>query len=582
MGNAASTLAGRARQLLRAGGGRAGEAELVAGLFGSGANPSRWLGLLHDLLAPLPDVRRAENGDWELVSPPSPPAGRPTELAFVALAMAATSADPWRARLAAISAVRVHGGRLEGVFDAAINPRCRLPRYLTEATGLTEAEVEEAPPFAELADELLEFLHENVLVGLEVRAQLDVLGHELSRLDRPGLGNRLLDLGQLAARMGLKAKPSLPTLAAAVGLTHPRPYRPAVDARVTARLAGRLLALAEARGLARAEALFVRPEREPRGALLQPQPPAAPAGPGVYLLRDAAGRVLYVGKARRLRRRLADYHGRQLGVLRRLEGLAAAAFRIDTIGAASELEALILEARLLRRHEPPYNTQRRAHRPALFLRADLTTDGASLTTCREPASDDAIYLGPFRSARGAAEALRLVRRLFPGLAGRARRRAAERRPLVRAALRFLSGQKGEALDHLRAEQRALAATGDRFALAASHELLRRAIGFTPDIAAGPVHPLDGRLLVLSPAEGGRLLAHLIAGGRLIACFEADDPADARARAGLLGPDRPAADGDEFADEPGIVFRWLCSLGPEHRVEQLGRAGARGQPAGRAR
>src|SRR6266487_4174359 len=113
MGNAASTLADRARRLLRAGGGRAGEAELVAGLFGSGANPSRWLGLLHDLLALLPDVRRAENGDWELVPPPSPPAGRPTELAFVALATAATSADPWRARLVAISAVRVRGGRVE-------------------------------------------------------------------------------------------------------------------------------------------------------------------------------------------------------------------------------------------------------------------------------------------------------------------------------------------------------------------------------------------------------------------------------------------------------------------------------------
>jgi len=119
-----------------------------------------------------------------------------------------------------------------------------------------------------------------------------VLGHELSRLDRPGLSNHLLDLGQLAARLGLKAKPSLPTLAAAVGLTHPRPYRPAADARVTARLAGRLLALAEAGGLARAEALFVRPECAPRGALLRPDPPAAPAGPGVYLLQDAAGQVI--------------------------------------------------------------------------------------------------------------------------------------------------------------------------------------------------------------------------------------------------------------------------------------------------
>src|SRR6476659_6243917 len=105
----------------------------------------------------LPDVRRRAAGRWELLSDGAGVAARPTELAFVTLASTATAADPWRARLAALAAVRVRGGRVDGVFEAVFNPGCRLPRYLT-GTGLTQAEADEAPPFADLADELLYFL----------------------------------------------------------------------------------------------------------------------------------------------------------------------------------------------------------------------------------------------------------------------------------------------------------------------------------------------------------------------------------------------------------------------------------------
>jgi hypothetical protein len=179
-------------------------------------------------------------------------------------------------------------------------------------------------------------------------------------------------------------------------------------------------------------------------------------------------------------------------------------------------------------------------------------------------------------------ALGLARDLFPSLKRRARSGAAERRPQVQQALRFLAGQKQDVLDRLRADQRELARAGDRVSLAASRDLLMRAVNFSLDTAALCTHPMDGCLLVLSPGRGqgsgeadfaraekaAPLQAHLIAGGRLVACFEAEDETQALERAAASWPDPPAADGHELADERGIVFRWLCGLGPEHKIVRL--------------
>jgi hypothetical protein len=304
------------------------------------------------------------------------------------------------------------------------------------------------------------------------------------------------------------------------------------------------------------------------GALSRPDPPTAPPGPGVYLLLDAEERVLYLGKARSLQRRLAAYHRRQLGLLRRLEGLAAAVRRVETLPTTSELEALLIEARLLRRHQPPFNVQRATRPPALFLRADLDPSQATLTLSRTITADGCRYLGPFRTPAAASEALRLVRELFPGLKGRAGRRAAERRPLVQAALRFLAGQKQDVLKRLHAEQRVLAAAGDRVRLDASLALLRAAVTFSLDAATARLPSADARLLVTGPSPAGAVLGYVIQAGYLLACGEVADLEQARRWADAARFEPAWTMDPERVDEPTIVLRWLHTLGPEHRIARV--------------
>jgi excinuclease ABC subunit C len=133
----------------------------------------------------------------------------------------------------------------------------------------------------------------------------------------------------------------------------------------------------------------------------------APEAPGVYQFQDARGRVLYVGKAKQLRRRVGSYFSRQLEP--RLAGMLARARRLEFVVTATEVEALILENRLIKRHRPRYN---------VLLRDDKTYPYVKLTTgeawprallTRRVADDGNTYFGPYLGHGMAARVMDLIR-----------------------------------------------------------------------------------------------------------------------------------------------------------------------------
>ena len=133
----------------------------------------------------------------------------------------------------------------------------------------------------------------------------------------------------------------------------------------------------------------------------------APESPGVYQFQDARGRVLYVGKAKELRRRVLSYFSRQLEP--RLGGMLARAKRLEFVVTVTEVEALILENRLIKRHRPRYN---------VLLRDDKTYPYVKLTTgeawprahlTRRILDDGHSYFGPFLGHGMAARVMDLIR-----------------------------------------------------------------------------------------------------------------------------------------------------------------------------
>jgi excinuclease ABC subunit C len=137
-----------------------------------------------------------------------------------------------------------------------------------------------------------------------------------------------------------------------------------------------------------------------------------PAQPGVYLFKDRSGRVLYVGKAKRLSARVRSYLSGENGHPR-LRELMAESDDLDVIMTQSEVEALLLEATLIRQHKPHYNVLLKDDKSFPYVRVSVQEEFPRVSVTRHVRPDGARYLGPFTDVKALRRTLREIRRIFP-------------------------------------------------------------------------------------------------------------------------------------------------------------------------
>ncbi|MDX2177136.1 MAG: excinuclease ABC subunit UvrC [Candidatus Sumerlaeia bacterium] len=149
-------------------------------------------------------------------------------------------------------------------------------------------------------------------------------------------------------------------------------------------------------------------------ATLEQRTALLPANPGVYLMRDARGVILYVGKAQNLRIRVRSYFrpggdGRAF-----VEYLQRQIHTVDFIVTDTEKEALLLENTLIKKHRPRYNIRLRDDKTYVSLRLDPAAEWPRLHRIRRRrAGDKALYFGPYASSSSVKETMRFLQRLFP-------------------------------------------------------------------------------------------------------------------------------------------------------------------------
>jgi len=134
--------------------------------------------------------------------------------------------------------------------------------------------------------------------------------------------------------------------------------------------------------------------------------------PGVYLLKDAAGNIIYVGKARDLKKRLAAYFKNTGHTDIKTGMLVKKIADIDTVITRTEKEALLLESNLIKRYRPRYNVVLKDDKRYPSLRLDLNEAYPSFTIVRKIGQDDAMYFGPFASAQAVRETLKMINKTF--------------------------------------------------------------------------------------------------------------------------------------------------------------------------
>ncbi len=140
---------------------------------------------------------------------------------------------------------------------------------------------------------------------------------------------------------------------------------------------------------------------------------ALPQRPGVYLMRDRRGEVIYVGKAASLRNRVSSYFGSPHGLVPKIRRMVRRIADFEFIVTESEQEALILESNLIKERQPQYNARLKDDKSYPFIKIDTTEDFPIVYVTRRVRDDGARYFGPFASASSVRKTLALLKKLFP-------------------------------------------------------------------------------------------------------------------------------------------------------------------------
>jgi len=552
----------KVKRFLLTQGGAADEDTLIRHVFGSAGSAALWRTLLRQLLAPadgVPVFEERADGRWHIAGAGPILAGDAGlgALDWVAFDVETTGLKPYSQRIIEVAAIRYRAGREDDRFSTLVNPERALPGQIVSLTHITDDLLVDAPRFPEIVAPLLAFLGDDLIVGHNVAFDLAFLDAELRRAGRPTALNARLDTLALAQRvLTSQRRWNLDAVARALGLRPPKDrHRAEADARLTAAVLAALLDRAPERDLhtlddllrvggARGGSYQGEETQTGRGRGRSVMDPAwldaIPHLPGCYLMRDAQDTIIYVGKAKDLRNRVGSYYSQALGETKK-PGLLEAIARIETIVVGSELEALILEAQLIRRHTPRYNVQGRRYEQYPYIKVELNDTWPRVRRTRRRIDDGATYFGPFRHPRAVRRALDTIAEILPLRTCRPRARTPEARwapcmrltlgqcvgpcvgkttqeeygAIVDVLLRFLGGEPGALLDRVQAQRVSLAGRGYS-ARAAQLEGAQRSLASIAREGAliTTAGRADDLILVLPSVEADAVEALLLTRGRL--------------------------------------------------------------------
>jgi len=205
-----------------------------------------------------------------------------------------------------------------------------------------------------------------------------------------------------------------------------------------------------------------------------------PEQPGVYLMKNARGEILYIGKAAVLADRVRSYFQRGSDHTPKTSLMVSQVADLETIVTRSELEALLLESNLIKRHRPRFNVVLRDDKQYPYLRLPIKEDFPRLSIVRRVKKDGALYYGPYVPAGAMRETIKVIRKVFPlatceiEIDGKAERACIEfeikrcmapcignqtrdeYHQIVKQVRQFLDGRDRELLDELRAQMESVA------------------------------------------------------------------------------------------------------------------------------
>ena len=337
------------------------------------------------------------------------------DVTFCVVDLETTGGSASDAAITEIGAVAYRGGERLGTFSTLVDPGRPIPPFVAHLTGIDDRLIVGAPRIEHVLPSFVEFARGAVIVAHNASFDVSFLNAALDRLDYAPLPAPAVCTAKLARRVVWPDVPNvrLRTLAEYFRTRVTPIHRALADAEATGEVLHGLLRFGERLGITTLgelhEACTTR-GRPNYGKIRLAD--GLPRSPGVYLFRDARGELLYVGKSNDVRARVRSYfYGDDRKKVQRLLDEVRSVEAIETPGG--EIEALVVEARLIRASEPPYNRRGTTWRRSCYLKLDPSEAYPRLKVVRNADDDGATYLGPFGTDAAARLAKQAIEEIVP-------------------------------------------------------------------------------------------------------------------------------------------------------------------------
>ncbi|MBX7045479.1 MAG: GIY-YIG nuclease family protein [Ignavibacteria bacterium] len=337
-------------------------------------------------------------------------------------------------RITEIGLIKIYNGEIIDKFTSLVNPQQHIPSQITYLTGITNEDVMDKPTFGELSPQIHDFIFDKSHTSNGADSMFLFTGHNVA-FDYNFIKKSFLRAGhefdfnlktictcKLARRLLKKLKSkSLYRVAEYFEIRAENFHRAFDDTLVTSKILLKFLdILNEEYELETTEEvlkfqntkIYTAVNKSPILKRIKANIKDFPKLPGVYFMKSSSGEIIYIGKAKSLRERLSTYLNFSAELPPKIRNLIQAVHSIEYEVTDSELSALILESKMIKKHKPRFNTAIKRYKFHPYLKIDVQNQFPKIEKVYEIENDGANYYGPFSSGRTVNRILKQVNDIY--------------------------------------------------------------------------------------------------------------------------------------------------------------------------
>jgi DNA polymerase-3 subunit epsilon len=342
-----------------------------------------------------------------------------TEAEFSVLDVETTGLSARSNRVIEVGIVKIKNLKIGDKFQTLVNPNCEIPYFITQFTGISNYDVEDAPNFKKITADLNKFIGHSIISGHNLSFDDSFLTYEYIRNGQEPFSNDKVCTLKIARRLfpNLRSK-SLSSITAHLGLKNTNAHRALADAEVTAKALIKMIKKLQREEHIETVAELIDYQKSVQFKNQKIKISKAdhelvyslPNAPGIYYFLNKKDEVIYVGKAKSLRDRVKSYFSPTAS--RKTKKIISQAVKLKTEITNSELTALLTEAETIKLINPKHNYQLKRYGDKYFIKVTQTHKYPRLEISNHFDFDDNDYFGLFISKRRADKVMEMIDRTF--------------------------------------------------------------------------------------------------------------------------------------------------------------------------